>query len=213
MSVASESNRRNVQKIRIPGGEARAAEVKRDEYVSVVDIEGQQVGDFIAFNSQDISEHLSMTHTMTSLMSIFFHVGDYLRSNRRNPMFELVIDTVGSHDTLLAPCDPQRYLMDYGVESHRNCLDNFCEALAVYGINQSQIPGTWNLFENVVIGKDGLLEIEPPRSNAGDRVVLRALMDVIVAVSACPMDLNPTNAGAVTDLLLIVDSELPGENR
>ena len=39
----------------------------------------------------------------------------------------------------------------------------------------------------------GRLEIRPPPVNAGQYLTLRAEMDVIFVLSACPMDILPTN--------------------
>ena len=49
------------------------------------------------------------------------------------------------------------------------------------------------MFENVLIGPDRGLSISPPTARPGDTVTLRALMDLIVVFSACPMDIAPTN--------------------
>ena len=38
---------------------------------------------------------------------------------------------------------------------------------------------------NAEVGPDGAIEIRPPRSGPGDYVVLRAELDLVVAVSAC----------------------------
>ena len=56
-----------------------------------------------------------------------------LYSNRRQPMFEIVEDTVGRHDMLYACCDPVRYEM-LGAPGHANCREALTEALAGYGV-------------------------------------------------------------------------------
>jgi uncharacterized protein YcgI (DUF1989 family) len=50
-----------------------------------------------------------------------------------------------------------------------------------------------NLFERVAISGDGTLKIEPPLARRGDSITLEALMDQIVVISACPMDIAMTN--------------------
>jgi uncharacterized protein YcgI (DUF1989 family) len=56
----------------------------------------------------------------------------------------------------------------------------------------------------VTIKQRGELEIREPLAEKNDFVVLKALMDVVVAVSACPQDLTPTNGGKPTDIMLRV---------
>ena len=46
---------------------------------------------------------------------------------------------------------------------------------------------------NIPVSAEGNAGIEPPVSQPGDEVVLRALMDVLVVFSACPMDVTPIN--------------------
>ena len=194
-----------IHEIRVPAGHARAFEVKKSQFLTIIDLEGQQVGDFIAFNKDNHEEKLSPVHTRTSLLTLKIRVGDQLRTNLRNPMFEVIKDTVGSHDLLLAMCDERRYLVDYGVEHHRNCLTNFDEALKPYGISRTQIPDPFNIFQNTEIKSDGRLIQKPCVSQTGDHIVFRALMDVIGAVSACPMDLNPIGGGEITDLMIRIE--------
>jgi uncharacterized protein YcgI (DUF1989 family) len=172
-----------IYEIRIPAGHARAFEVKKSQFLTITDLEGQQVGDFIAFNKDNHEEKLSPVHTRTSLIK----------------------DTVGSHDLLLAMCDERRYLVDYGVENHRSCLANFEEALKPYGISRNLIPDPVNIFQNTEIKPDRRLVQKPCVSKAGDHIVFRALMDVIGAVSACPMDLNPIGGGEITDLMVRIE--------
>jgi uncharacterized protein YcgI (DUF1989 family) len=194
--------RRKVQEIRIPAGHARAFEVQESQYLKIVDLDGGQVGDFIAFAMDNTSEKLSPVHTRTSLLSLKVGVGQALRSNLRNPMFEIVEDTVGCHDLLLAMCDERRYLVDYGVENHRSCMANFEEALGPYGIRRDQFPDPFNTFQNTEIDPNGRLVQAPGLSRAGDYIVFRALMDIIGSVSACPMDLNPIGSGKISDLMV-----------
>ena len=51
------------------------------------------------------------------------------------------------------------------------------------------------MWMNIPIGSDGSAGWEPPVSKPGDYVMLRAQMDCIVVMSACPQDKVPINAG------------------
>jgi uncharacterized protein YcgI (DUF1989 family) len=191
-----------VEEIRVPGGYAKAFEMKRSQFLMIIDVEGQQVGDFLAFNAFDMDEKLSPVHTRTSLLSLKISVGDILRSNYRNPMLKLVADSVGCHDMLLAMCDERRYLVDYGVKNHRCCMANFEEALRPYGISRGQFADPFNTFQHTKIESNGKLSQQVGLSQPGDYIVFEALMDVIGAVSACPMDLNPIGGNRISDLII-----------
>lgn len=193
-------------RITVPAGYARAFEVKKGETFTVTDIEGGQIGDLIAFNADDLTEKLSCSHTRLGLHSIRFRVGDSLRTNLRRPMMEIIEDTVGAHDMLIPACDEQRYLVDYGVKDHRNCVANFEEVLAPWGIGRGSIPDPLNIFENATIDSDGSLIHLPVLSKAGDHITFRAQMNLVCAVSACPMDLNITGGEGITDMLVTIGS-------
>jgi uncharacterized protein YcgI (DUF1989 family) len=197
-----DSSRKLIRELRIQGGHAKAFEVRNGQFLQIIDIEGQQVADFLAFNKDDLGEKLSPPHTLTSLLSLKIKVGDKLRSNLRNPMFEVMEDTAGSHDLLIAACDERRYLVDYGVSEHRSCVANFEEALKPYGIKRNMFAGPFNIFQKTKIEPDGKLIQQPCPTKAGDFILLRVLMDVIGAVSACPMDLNPIGGLRITDILV-----------
>jgi len=193
-----------VSEVLVPGSHAKAFEVKKGQLLQIIDAEGGQVADFIAFDLNDHSEKLSPTHTRISLKSLTLKVGDTLRSSMRRPMFEIVEDTSPSHDVLIAACDEQRYLVDYGVAEHRSCVANFEEVLAPYGIGRETFPDPFNIFQSTHIEQDGTLVQEPCKTAAGDFILLKALTDVVGAVSACPMDLNPIGGTKVTDILVRV---------
>jgi len=183
-----------------------AIEARAGELVTITDLHGQQVGDLVAFNLDDHTEWLDMVRTRSTHYRIWLQVGDVLYSNRREPILELVEDTVGVHDLLFPPCDPKRYAITWKRPGHRNCLENLAEALATYGIGIWRVPQPLNLFQNTPVLPDGRLGSSEPRSRAGDHVTFRALENVVCALSACPMDLTPINGGAITDLKLSVRS-------
>jgi uncharacterized protein YcgI (DUF1989 family) len=190
--------------ILVPGGQARATRVETGQLVEIINVQGRQVCDLIAFNVEDLAEHLSPSHTRSMLGRLTLGVEDRLYTNTRVAIFEIEEDTVGSHDTLIAACDYRRYELDYGLPGHRNCRANFAEALEPYGIGYLQVPDPINLFQNTPVGADGSLGMEVSAARAGDRVVLRASMDALVALSACPQDQNPINNWEVTDIRLVV---------
>lgn len=177
----------------IPGGHGRAFPVEKGQFFEVIDVEGQQVADFVAFAAVDRREWLSTTHTRSSTLRLSLAIGDQLESNWRRPMFEIVRDDVGSHDVITSMCDARRYLLDYGVEGHRSCRTNLTEAFEPWGINEWEIPDPFNLFQNAPIHPDRSFGNEIPPGKAGDKIVFEVLMDAIVGISACPQDLNPCN--------------------
>jgi uncharacterized protein len=185
--------------ILIPARHGRAALVRQGRSVRVVNTHGSQVLDTWAFSRADPAEHMSMEHTRSFNSRLFPAVGDVMVTDRRRPILRWLEDTSpGRHDTLLPACNRSIYEELGCREYHRNCADNLHEALAELGLSVPFTPSPLNLFMNIPIGPDGAVVRLPPASRPGDRVVLRAEMDLVIVFSACPQDITPINGPACT---------------
>lgn len=184
-------------------GVAEAVELAEGELLQIIDVEGKQVADFVAFATGDAGEWGSTSVTRSANDNVMMTLGKEIYSNRRRPLLELLEDTVGRHDMLFACCDPIRY-EKLGAPGHANCRQALAESLAGRGIGPDSVPDPINWFMNVAIKQRGELDIRQPLSVAGDYVVLKALAPVVAAVSACPQDLAPTNGGKPTDIVIRV---------
>lgn len=193
----------------VPAGHGLAFEVRAGQFLTITDVDGQQVGDFVAFKRGDVTEYLHTAHTRVAWNRIYPRVGDVFVSNWLNPVLELVHDDVGQHDLARAICNLARYRNHFGLSEHRSCLQNFAEALAPYGVERYWMPMPVNLFQNSPVRPDGSFDVQPPLSGPGDCVVLRAQMDLVCALSACPMDQIATNGFRVTDLHVRVSDAMP----
>ena len=166
--------------------------LKKGQRLKIIDIKGEQVADFICYNEEDKAEYLSSGRTMDYAETIFLTAGHQFYSNRSNPMFTIVEDTVGRHDFLLTPCSADTFKIIYGhTEPHRGCFGNIAAALKPYGIAQDNIPVTFNVFMHVSVnGDSGKIEVLPPKSKAGDFIIVEAHMDLIVALTACAAEMS-----------------------
>ena len=189
----------------IPARSGVALKLKEGETIKVINTHGKQVIDFWALNASDPSESLSMAHTHGTICKLIPSVGDTFYSNMSQPMMTLSEDTTpGAHDTLVSACDAGRYKL-LGVEGyHPSCTDNYSIALRRSGLVGEDVssrvpPPPLNLFMDVPISEGGVLEFTVPTSEAGQFVCLKMMMDVIVIMSACPMDLRATNNWKPTD--------------
>jgi len=185
---------RGARRIPVAAGTGQAVALPAGAHVAIIAEEGPQVADLWAFASADMGEFLSTEHTRSCLTRLSPRVGDAFHTNRRRPILTVVSDTSpGCHDLLLSACDAARYRLLGHVGPHRSCVDNLHEALAELGLRPPELPSPVNIFENVALGPDGTLEIQPPKVEAGQAITLCAEIDAILVVSACPMDIVPTN--------------------
>ena len=182
--------------VTIPAGRGKAARIAAGQHLRVINTHGTQCIDTWAFVAEDPHELLSMEHCREAHQRIRFEPGDALVSNRYRPMFTLLEDTSsGCHDTIIAACSAETYRREGVTEPHANCADNLAAALAELGIAAPFTPSPWNLFMLAPV-VDGLrIEYQRPTCTPGDYVSLRAEADCIVAFSACPDDIWPTNGG------------------
>lgn len=184
----------------VPAGHGKTFRVAKGQFITVIDSEGQQAADFVAVNADDLNEKLSPVHTRQHLRSLFFKPGDALWSSENRPMLRIVSDTIGIHDANVPACDRTRFSVDFGVEGHRNCVDNLLEGMKAHGISYYSLPEPFNLFQNGPVTADGRMEVTDPNSKPGDRIVFEALCDLICAVSSCPQDIIPGNGLQVTPI-------------
>ncbi len=183
-------------------GDGWAVEVQPDELLQIISLNGKQVSDLVAMAAGNPSEVLSTSITRSKNSSIMLQKGMTVYSNLRNPLFEVVEDTVGRHDMLFAACDPRRYSEDYGLTDHASCRAALTGALEPYGLGFDAIPDPINIFMNVAILQRGELELRESLAEAGDFILLRAKQPVVAAMTACPQDQNDVNGGSPTDILV-----------
>lgn len=184
----------------VPAREARTMEVKKGQTLEVVDLEGQQVGDFTAWLAEDPDEYLSPSHTVSSLSKLVPEVGDSILSNHRRPLLKVIRDDVGRHDLIVPCCDPERYAIDYNEPDHGSCLASLEAAIEGTGL---PLRGEmcWNIFMNNQLEDGKIVTYEPPHP-AGSAIVMEVLEDMTVALSACPQDISAVNAFNPTPMAL-----------
>ena len=173
--------------ITIPPRSGAAFTLNRGQMLTVIDPEGRQVSDLLAFVRDDLREVISSGRTLDYANRIYLTTGDRLYSNRSNVMLDIVEDTVGRHDFLLTPCSRDTFRIIYGdTDPHRGCFGNLAAALEPYGVEPDSIPVAFNCFMNVPVdGATGAFTVEPPLSKAGDFIRFRAEMDLVMALTAC----------------------------
>jgi len=171
---------------RIPPRSGTAFLLEAGDILQVIDPEGGQVSDMLAFAADDPRETLSSGRTFDYEETIRLTTGSRLWSNRSRVLFEIVEDSVGLHDFLLTPCSEATFRHFYPEKPvHRGCFGNLAEALAPYGIEPDAIPVAFNIFMNVPVDDAGRIAVRPPATRPGDFVRLKARERLIVGLTAC----------------------------
>lgn len=166
--------------------------LNKGQQLRIIDIKGEQVADLMCYNLHDKAEYLSSGRTIDYAETIFLTKGHSFYSNRSHVMFQLIEDTVGRHDFLLTPCSAEMFRIIYGdQEPHHGCFGNLCAALHEHGIGPDHIHITFNIFMHVAVNsRTGRIEVLPPKSKAGDYIIIEANMDLIIGLTACAAGLS-----------------------
>jgi len=193
-----------LEDIVVPARDGRGLYLKAGEFLDIVAIEGRQVGDLVAWRRDDPSEYMSPTHTVSCNTSILLRTGSRVFSNRRNPVFDIVRDDVEKHDIIVPCCDHERYANDFGLKDHPHCLGNLRHARDLLG-ERFEVQGeqAWNVFMHNRVTPEGRVLTDPAAHPPGATITLRAHMDLVVLLSACPQDLTPCNAFNPTPMRLV----------
>jgi len=158
----------------------------RGQRLTVIDPEGTQVADLLAFARDDVREVISNGRTFDYEETLRLTTGNRLWSNRSRVLLTIEEDTVGCHDFLLTPCSVDTFRHFYpDTPEHPGCFGNLARALAPFGIEPDAIPVAFNVFMNVPVDANGRVQVLPPRSKPGDRIALRAEEDLLIGLTAC----------------------------
>lgn len=186
----------------IPARHGRAFIVRRGQVFRIFPMEDGQVGDCVFYNAHDHKEwfHVGQSWAINGILGTgtakrFKHF--YSKPPRENIMLTVLEDTYANHwGNNGGRCSARLYQMRDGIASgHRSCQENLAEALAPHGLTGDDVMDVFNVFMNVDLREDGSFVIKPTQVTKDDYIELRAEMDVLAAVSACPADTSPTNGG------------------
>lgn len=194
-----------LQDLNIQPGHASAYEVKKGEYIQILDVKGRECSDFQAFSlralDNGLEREIDPTTTRSLMGSLYPNPGIFSKywSVDQEPLVEIVQDTCGRHDTFGLACTA-RYYEDLGYPGHINCSDNMNADLARFNIRPR---GGWpaiNFFFNTMLDDTNAIGMDDPWSRPGDFVLLRALSDLVCVSTACPCDVDPANGWNPTDI-------------
>lgn len=189
----------------VPAGGSWSRRIGKGELLRIIDLKGKQAVDFLCYNADDQQDRYAAADTMKINRSgIFVTTGTVLYSVNLTPLFTIVHDTCGKHDTIGGCCSARLNSFRYGVGYQPNCRDNFLTELKKYGMGPRDLVANINFFMYVPVGADGDMDMGPSISKAGDYVDLRAETDVLAVISNCPQINNPVNDFNPTEIRTIV---------
>jgi hypothetical protein len=203
----------------VPPKDAYAWEMKPGQYLRIIDVLGKQVGDLVLFNRHNFKEQFSNSWTRTRnfrIKGIYspplgLTTGDRLYSTGFRVMAVVTQDTAvpgGIHDLYGRMCNRGLYEM-HNIDSRDGCWELLSRVLKPYGIVPEEIADPLNVFMNTVPDPiTRTMHIEEPVTKPGDYLELQVKMNLLCAMSTCPMDIIcPCNGWKTTPLRVQVLEE------
>jgi urea carboxylase-associated protein 1 len=191
----------------VPARGSWSRTLAKGERLRIVDLQGKQAVDFLCYNAHDYADRYAAADTMKiNPAGIFLSTGSVLYSVGLTPLFTIVADSCGRHDTIGGCCSAALNRFRYNVGYQPNCRDNFLRELAKYGMGAKDLVANVNFFMYVPVGANGEMDMGPSISKAGDHVELRAESDVLAVISNCPQINNPVNDYNPTPIRVVVSS-------
>ncbi|MBI4093140.1 MAG: DUF1989 domain-containing protein [Candidatus Kerfeldbacteria bacterium] len=169
----------------------------------IIDEEGQEVADLVAFNVENTDEKLSGPQTNKLNAHLNLKNGDTLYSTDCRPMFNItkISNPAVHYNFIFSPCGDMDNKIRFPQSSNGpTCLGALKTVLQPYKIDWRNLLEPFSMGLNLEIQSDGVLETRPPLSRAGDFIELHVMMKCIVAISACPQDRNLCNGGHPTPI-------------
>lgn len=191
----------------VPAGAPWAGRVARGQRLRITDLEGRQGVDFLCYNAEHTPERYHAPNTIKAAKTLRLTTGHALLSDEARPIFTIVADTLGYHDTIGGCCSAPSNQTLYGVADCPGCRENFLAALGRFGLDRRDIVPNVNFFCHLPVHEDAALaersfEPVPGEVTGGDYVELRADMDALAVISNCPQTNNPCNDGKPKPILV-----------
>jgi urea carboxylase-associated protein 1 len=181
--------------------------VSRGQVLTITDLEGKQGVDFLCYSKENPEERYHAANTIKKACTLCLTQGHVLYSDVARPLMTIVEDTCGWNDTIAGCCSVPGNELLYGAKSTAGCRENFLKELRKYDLGRRDIVGNLNFFCKVPVLEGNALDaytfVEAP-SKAGDRISLRAEMDVLAFISNCPQINNPCSGGRPTPIRVAI---------
>ena len=205
MNAATEANQGTVIRRETVAAKGRwSARLEPGQTLTLIDTRGQQAIDFLCYSAELPLDRINLPNTVKLNKSLYITKGSKIYSDLGRVMMSVIDDTCGYHDTLAGCCSCEIDKVRYGVDKTESCRTNFIAELAKWAMAPSEIVSNINFFMRVPFTAEGDIAIAEGISKAGDYVVLRAEMPVIVVISNCPQQHNPAAGFEPTPVEVIV---------
>jgi uncharacterized protein len=206
------ASRTVVEEFVIPASYGRGFVVPEGHILRIEEVEGKQVVDATFQNADNLRETFHAGQSMA--LNMLGGTGNlkqvrylYSRPPYENVLMEVTDDPVGVNFAWMGGrCTRKIYEFrnargigrNVDVDGHRTCQQNLEEALEPFGVEPDLVPDVFNIWMNnddeATVREQHMVFLRPI-ADVGDYIELRAELNVLVGISACPNDQDDVNDG------------------
>lgn len=188
----------------IAGGGYASRRIARGTRLRMIDLHGDACASMLLFNAENPLERLNVADTMKVQWNAYLGTGKLLLSDMGRVMMSILNDTAGTHDGFCGASNEASNARKYGEGANYgpcpNARDRLILGAAKHGLGRRDVHPCINWFKGTRIGDDGAIAPEHGPFEASRHVMLRAEMDLIVALANCPHILDKRSEYSVTPL-------------
>ena len=120
----------------LPPGGYWAGVIRKHQCIEITDLDGCQGVDFLCYNAECPEERYHAPNTLKAALTLKLSQGHYLYSDEARPIFTIIKDTYGGHDTIGGCCSETSNLMLYGAKKSLGCRENFISGLQKFNLGK-----------------------------------------------------------------------------
>lgn len=189
----------------IPPGWYVALRLKCGDAIRITTRTGTPGAGLFFWNAADTSERYNAGDTVKLQWTTNLTTGRVLFSDMGRVMASIIADTGAGHDSIIGPNTPAQ------TGTGRNGRDNLRLAAAKFGLTRQDVGPALSLFSSISTDAQGVFQYNgaPP---AGAMIILRAEMDLLVALSNTPHPLSGVTQATGPVEFLTYHAPVPGDD-
>lgn len=176
----------------------------RGARLRLIDLQGDACASIMLFNAEQPSERLNVADTIKVQWNAYLGPGMLLLSDMGRVMCSILEDTARTHDVFCGASNEAANARKYGDGSghgpNPSARDRFLKAIAKHGLERKDAHPCINFFKGVQVAPDGATQLNHGPFAPGRSLILRAEMNLIVALVNCPHVLDPRPGYVATPL-------------
>ena len=202
--------------IALPSGHHWCGRINKNHVLTLTSLAANANVSLYVVNADEKLERFNMPDSLKAQHTLYLSTGHVLYSDMGRVMASIIRDDHGWNDAICGPSNAATIRAKYGDKTfqdarndrYQNGLDGLLTELAKFGLNESDLTATLNLFSKVTPDVDGQLSYVAA-DNTDQSIALRFEMNCLVFICNAPHPLDTAEAYAPADVELTLQQAAP----